>query len=115
MKTRAHSPVSPIDAAKAITPRCMQNIHDFDALEIEPCVVVGHGGLHSEIVEPCEPQDAHFWTVYGHFRTGGVDALDDFPTKAEALAFHDRLIALYPHLAGREAPPVTESPGDAHA
>jgi hypothetical protein len=28
-----------------------------------------------------------------------VDAFEDFPTEAEALAFHDRLISVYPHLA----------------
>jgi len=114
MKTPAQQTVSPIDAARAITPRWMQHIRDFDALEIQPCVVVGHGSLNSEIVEPCEPEDAHFWTVYGHFRTGGVDAFEDFATKAEALAFHDRLLTLYPHLAWQQSPPVTEAPGDDH-
>lgn len=74
-------------------------IWDFDALEIQPCAVVAIDTNGSEIVEPCQPEDAFFWTVYGHFRTGGVDALRDFPTEAEAVAFHDRLIASYPHLA----------------
>jgi len=37
--------------------------------------------------------------VYGHYRTGGVNAFEDFPTEAEAIAFRDRLIAAYPHLA----------------
>ena len=60
--------------------------------------------LGNEIVEPCDatPEEAAFWTVYGHFRTGGVDAIKDFATEAEALAFHDRLIAAWPHLAERE-------------
>jgi hypothetical protein len=48
------------------------------------------------------PRNADFWTVYGHYRTGGVDAFEDFATEAEAVAFHDRLIATYPHLAGKE-------------
>lgn len=90
--------VSPIDAAKALTPHWMQNIRDFDALEIHPCAVIGYGEDGTEIVEPCEPKDAAFWTVYGHLRTGGVDAFEDFATEAKALAFHDRLIAAYPHL-----------------
>src|SRR5258708_2579786 len=96
--------ISPIDAANAITPDWMRNIRDFDALEIAPCRIVGNDSLGNEIVEPCDdtPEQAAFWTVYGHFRTGGVDAFEDFATEAEALAFHDRLIALYPHLAGRE-------------
>jgi hypothetical protein len=40
--------------------------------------------------------------VYGHFRAGGVDDFEDFATEAEAVAFHDRLIAAWPHLAGPE-------------
>ena len=104
MKAPARTPVSPIDAAKALTPRWMQNIRDFDALEIAPCRVVGHDSLGDEIVEPCDdaPDEAAFWTVFGHFRTGGVDAFEDFATEAEAVAFHDRLIAAYPHLAGED-------------
>jgi hypothetical protein len=78
----------------------MQNIRDFDALEIHPCIVIGNDSIGNDIIEQCEPEDAHFWTVYGHFRTGGVDAFEDFPTETEALAFHDRLIAAWPHLAG---------------
>jgi hypothetical protein len=41
----------------------MQNIRSFDALEIHPCAVVGHDRKGGEIVETCEPEDAHFWTV----------------------------------------------------
>lgn len=73
-------------------------IAEFDALEIQPCAVVALDDAGSEIVEPCHPEDALFWTVYGHFRTGGVDALRDFATEPEAGAFHDRLIATYLHL-----------------
>ena len=91
--------ISPIDLAKALTPTWMRNIRDFDALEIQPCAVIGRCEDGTEIVEPCEAADAHFWTVYGHLRTGGVDAFEDFPTKAEALAFHDQLVSAYPHLA----------------
>ena len=76
----------------------MLRIGDFDALEIHPCIVIGKDSLNKEIVEQCEPEDAHFWTVYGHLRTGGVDAFEDFATEAEAVAFRDRLIADYPHL-----------------
>ena len=93
--------ISPIDAAKALTPKWMQSIRDFDALEVQPCVIVGNSAFE-EIVEPCRPEDAHFWTVYGHLRSGGVNAFEDFATEAEAVAFHDRVIAIYPHLAGRE-------------
>jgi len=97
-------PVSPIDAANALTPDWMRNIRDFDGLEIAPCRVVGNDSLGNDIVEPCDdaPEEAAFWTVYGHYRTGGVDAFEDFATEAEAVAFHDRLIAAWPHLADRK-------------
>ena len=95
--------ISPIDKANALTPAWMRNIRDFDGLEIQPCAVIERCQDGTEIVEPCDdPADAAFWTVYGHCRTGGVDAFEDFATEAEALAFHDRLIAAYPHLADRE-------------
>jgi hypothetical protein len=100
--TKAHTPVSPIDAAKAVTPRWMRYIKDFDALEIHPCVVIGNDSMDNPIVEQCEPEEAHFWCVFGHLRAGGLDDFEDFATEAEAIAFHDRLIAAYPHLAGRE-------------
>ena len=94
-------PASPIDPAKALTPRWMLNIQGFDALEIQPCVVVGHGSLNDEIVEQCEPKDAHFWCVFGHYRTGGVDDFEDFASEAEAIAFRDFLLTAYPHLVYR--------------
>jgi hypothetical protein len=59
--------ISRIDAAKAPTPDWMQNIRSFDALEIHPCAIVGHDSMGGDIVEQCEPEDAHFWTVFGHF------------------------------------------------
>jgi hypothetical protein len=92
--------ISPIDLAQVLTPHWMRNVRDFDGLEIQPCAVIARGEDGTEIVEPCKPEEAAFWTVYGHFRTGGVDAFEDFATEAEALAFHDRLIGAYPHLAG---------------
>jgi hypothetical protein len=91
--------ISPIDAARAITPRWLLRIWEFDALEIHPCAVIGHDSTGRDIVETCEPQDAHFWTVYGHYRTGGIHAFEDFASEAEAWDFHDRMTALYPHLA----------------
>lgn len=43
--TKTRTPISPIAAAKALTPRWMHNIRDFDALEIHPCIVIGNDGL----------------------------------------------------------------------
>jgi hypothetical protein len=100
--------VSPIAAAKALTPWWMMKIRDFDGLEIQPCAVIGRDSKGENIVEPCDPERAAFWTVYGHYRPGGalggVDALEDFPTEAEAQKFNDRLISIYPHLGADKGP-----------
>ena len=101
-KTPTPMSVSPIDAAKALTPRWMRDIRDFDALEIHPCAVIGNDNTDNLIVEQCAPEDAQFWCVFGHLRSGGLDDFEDFATEAEAIAFHDRVIAAYPHLAARE-------------
>jgi len=94
--------IPPINAERALSPRGLLEIREFDALEIHPCAVIGHDGMGTELVEPCAPEEAHFWTVYGHYRTGGVNDLADFATEGEAHAFHDRLISIYPHLAAWE-------------
>jgi hypothetical protein len=36
--------------------------------------------------------------VYGHLKTGGVDCIEDFATEAEARAFAEQLLTIYPHL-----------------
>jgi hypothetical protein len=95
--------LSPLDLARAVTPEWLLRIREFGALEIHPCAVVGHDSTGADILSPCEPEDAAVWTVYGHYRTGGTDDFADFATEAEAIAFHDRLISIYPHLAGEGA------------
>jgi hypothetical protein len=93
-------PTNPITAAFNATPRWMLSIRDFDEIEVHPCCVVGFAdGL--DIVETCDREDAHFWSVYGHYRTGGLDCFEDFGTEAEADAFAEQLRHTYPHLAGR--------------
>ena len=90
--------ISPIVAPGARQRHWLLRIWEFDALEIHPCSVIGYGSAGKEIVETCAPKEADFWTVYGHYRTGGVDAFEDFATEAEAGKFHDRLVEVYPHL-----------------
>ncbi len=89
---------NPIAAAFAITPDWMLNIHSFDGLEIQPCQIIERTEDGREIVEPCEPEEADFWTVYGHFKSGGVNDFEDFPTPEAARAFAERLLNCYPHL-----------------
>jgi hypothetical protein len=98
------APLNPIAAAFAATPWWMLAIRNFDAVEVHPCCVVGMAAGGPEIVETCPPEDAHFWSVYGHYVTGGLDCFEDFPTEAEAEAFAARLRRTYPHLAGAARP-----------
>ena len=99
MPTSTRKPFSPNDLPEAAAPDWMRFVQDCDALEIHPCAIVGRDGVDGDIVEPCEPESADFWTVFGHLRTGGLETFQDFPTEEEATAFHDRLLAAYPHLA----------------
>ena len=47
----------------------------FDAVEIEPVYEDKEEGWCEPV--PDAPHTATFWTVYGHLRTGGVEALID--------------------------------------
>jgi hypothetical protein len=54
----------------------------FDALEIDGCIDDGEGnttpGYHRDLAE--------FFTVYGHLKVGGAEALGDFDTLDGATA-----------------------------
>lgn len=101
---------SPVELAQALTPRWMMEILDCDGLEIHPVRDLFwnddeegtrpfQGDPHRKTCcEVCQPEKAHFWSVYGHCRTGGVECFDDFPTEAEARRFAEWLLAAYPHL-----------------
>lgn len=49
-----------------IVPNWMRDIQNFDGLELMSCAEVGFADGQA-IVEVCEPEDAQFWTVYGHY------------------------------------------------
>lgn len=88
---------NPIEKAKALTPWWMMEIRRFDGLEIHPCHVCDvEDGI--EHVEQCTPDEAEFWSVYGHGIEGGVWCLEDFPGEGEARAFAETLLKAYPHL-----------------
>ena len=51
----------------------------FDDYEIQPCrryIDADDPGL--SFVEPCEPSEADFWTLYGHVPGEGAHAIGDF-------------------------------------
>ena len=74
------APLNPIEAAFAVTPSWMLTIRNFDAIEVHPCCVVGFAdGV--DMVETCEPEDAHFWSVYGHYVTADSIASRIFQPK----------------------------------
>lgn len=77
--------------------RWMLEMQSCDGLEIHPCCIVGFAD-GEEIVETCEPEDADFFTVYGHCREGEVAAFEDFQTAEEARKFASRLLETCPHL-----------------
>lgn len=85
-------------------PHWRAHVHLFDGLEISPCVTVADCS-YGPIIEVCDdPDEAEFWSVYGHYNPalcdgfGGVDCLEDFPTEAEAIAFAEALCRQHPHL-----------------
>jgi len=94
---------SPLAVARSLTPWWMMRIREFDGLEIRPCKTIGYVN-NEEVSMPCEPELASRWTVYGHYRPNdafeGIEALEDYPTEAEAEKFRARLLKCYPHLSG---------------
>ncbi len=74
-------------------------INQFDGVEIMPChEETFEDEPEKNYIEPCEPDEAQFWTVYGHFKTGGCNAFQDFITKDLAEKFAQLLLKTYPHL-----------------
>ena len=88
----------PIAAAKAATPWWMQEILDYDGLEVWPVYEETDATTGDSYCEVCKPEDAHFWSVYGHLKEGGMTCFEDFATKEEAIAFAEKLLPAYPHL-----------------
>ncbi len=101
---------NPIKTAKDMTPRWMMEICDYDGLELHPV----HDQRwddeergprpfnipddHETWCEPCEEHEAHFWSVYGHLKTGGIECFEDFETETAARRFAEKLLEAYPHL-----------------
>jgi hypothetical protein len=77
---------------------------EFDAVEIQPCAIVAidSDGPTLEVCERDDP-DLHCWTVYLHKRIGGVRAIADCATEADALIIADALEREHPCLRGEAA------------
>lgn len=60
----------------------------FNGIEVSP---VKDDGTFCEV---CEPHEASFWSVYGHWRTGGVECLWDCPTQKDAEDLADQAQAM---------------------
>jgi len=57
----------------------------FDDYEIQPCRrFIDRDEPQVSFVEPCEPSEADFWTLYGHIPGEGVQAIGDFDTREHA-------------------------------
>jgi hypothetical protein len=57
----------------------------FDDYEIQPCRrYIDIDNPHASFVEPCEPFEADFWTLYGHVAGEGVHTIGDFHTRQHA-------------------------------
>ncbi len=64
----------------------------FDGYEIQPCRLVRDADeRHLSSVEPCEPFEADFWTLYGHVPGEGVMAVGDFDTREHAEEVYARI------------------------
>jgi hypothetical protein len=51
----------------------------FDAYEIAPCRRLREDGDRDRFYyEPCKPEEADVWTLYGHIPGQGVEAIGDF-------------------------------------
>jgi hypothetical protein len=57
----------------------------FDDYEIQPCRrYMDIDEPHLSFVEPCEPSQADFWTLYGHLPGEGIQTIGDFDTRQHA-------------------------------
>ena len=64
----------------------------FDAYEIAPCRRFREDGECDRFYyEPCEPDEADVWTLYGHIEGEGVEAIGDFESYEQAKLVYARI------------------------
>lgn len=69
----------------------MENLADYDALEVSGVANLNDGDDDTTYCEPCSDDVADFWSVYAHCLAGGVICIGDFETPALANAYADAL------------------------
>ena len=84
--------------ARDAVPWWFYRILEFDGLEIHPVQERTQARDGCRYCEPCAPEAADFWSVYGRLREGGVLCFEDFPTAAAARAFAATLLRAWPQL-----------------
>ena len=64
----------------------------FDAYEIAPCRRFREDGDRDRFYyEPCQPEEADVWTLYGHIPGEGVEAIGDFESCEQAEQVYVRI------------------------
>ena len=82
-----------IDRAKSAGPSPVPGLPArFDAYEIAPCRRFREDGDRERFYyEPCKPEEADVWTLYGHIPGEGVEAIGDFTTREQAEHIYARI------------------------
>jgi hypothetical protein len=89
--------MNPVTAALLAMPAWILTCRDFDSIEVQPCRrIYSPNGV--PLSDTCDPAAAQFWTVYGWYRQGGSEPLEEFPTEAEARWFAEQVRRICPHL-----------------
>lgn len=68
-----------------------ESIQKFDQIEYHPCKEFTGTDSFEKFVEQCEPEEAEFWSVYGHLPGGGLSCIADVDTEQEAKEFAEFL------------------------
>ncbi len=89
---------NPIELAKAATPSWMMDIQKYDGLEISPVREFKDAASNQTHCERCQPEEADFWSIFGHLTEGGAEYFEDFGCEEDARAFAAKLLKVYPHL-----------------
>lgn len=81
-------------------------LSQFDAVEINPLKKVTAHEDGSSIVEVCEEGEEDFWSVYLHYESGGVECVEDLPTKEKAELYARHLEARLKEVVGDKLIPM---------